>query len=158
MPATADHLAIVFERAPGLVERLSPIVPPGTVPEAVIAAARGVIASLPEPERIAILNAHPRIGADPGSLSAASRAEQGAAADVDTLAELVHLNSEYERRFGFRFVVWVNGRSKAEIVPVLHERMRHTRAEELEIGIGQFLAISLDRLRATERERLRKSK
>ena len=57
------------------------------------------------------------------------------------------MNSEYERRFGFRFVVWVNGRSKAEIVPVLRERMRHTRAEELEIGIGQFLAISADRLR-----------
>jgi allantoinase len=149
MPATADRLAIVFERAPGLVERLAPIVPPGTSPEAVIAAARGIIASLPEPERIAILNSHPRIGADPGSLSAASRAEQGASADVDTLAELVHLNAEYERRFGFRFVVWVNGRSKGEIVPVLRERLRHGRAEELDMGVGQFLAISLERLRKT---------
>jgi 2-oxo-4-hydroxy-4-carboxy--5-ureidoimidazoline (OHCU) decarboxylase len=147
MPATAERLAAVFERAPGLVERLAPIVPPGTLPEAVIAAARGIIASLPEPERIAILNAHPRIGADPASLSAASRAEQGAAADQNTLAELVHLNAEYERRFGFRFVVFVGGRSKAEIVPILRERLRHAREDELETGIGQFLLISLDRLR-----------
>jgi 2-oxo-4-hydroxy-4-carboxy--5-ureidoimidazoline (OHCU) decarboxylase len=147
MPATAERLSAVFERAPGLVERLTPLVPPGTVPEAVIAAARGIIASLPEPERIAILNAHPRIGADPALLSAASRLEQGARADQDTLAELVRLNSEYERRFGFRFVVFVNGRSKAELVPVLRERLRGSRDEELEIGIGQFLMISLDRLR-----------
>jgi 2-oxo-4-hydroxy-4-carboxy--5-ureidoimidazoline (OHCU) decarboxylase len=56
------------------------------------------------------------------------------------------MNDEYERRFGFRFVVFVGGRSKAEIVPVLRERLKRTRQEELANGIDQFLAIARDRL------------
>ncbi len=153
MPAATDRFAMVFERAPVLVDRLAPIVPPGTAPEAVIAAARGIIASLSESERIAILDAHPRIGADAAALSAASRMEQGAATDPTTLAELVHLNADYERRFGFRFVVFVSGRAKSEIVPVLRARLRRSRAEELATGLDEFLAISLDRLRSNERQR-----
>jgi 2-oxo-4-hydroxy-4-carboxy-5-ureidoimidazoline decarboxylase len=56
------------------------------------------------------------------------------------------MNDEYERRFGFRFVVFVAGRSKAELVPVFRERLRRTRAEELATGVEEFLAITRDRL------------
>jgi 2-oxo-4-hydroxy-4-carboxy-5-ureidoimidazoline decarboxylase len=93
-----------------------------------------------------VLDAHPRIGADPASLSALSRREQGGAADRATLAELAELNDAYERAFGFRFVVFVAGRSKAEIVPVLRRRLANDRAAELRAGLEQFLAIALDRL------------
>jgi 2-oxo-4-hydroxy-4-carboxy--5-ureidoimidazoline (OHCU) decarboxylase len=99
-----------------------------------------------EDERIAVLNAHPRIGADPASLSALSRREQGGGADTATSRDLAALNDEYERRFGFRFVVFVDGRSKAEIVPVFRERLRRTREDELATGIDEFLAITRDRL------------
>ena len=99
-----------------------------------------------EDERIGVLNAHPRIGADPASLSALSRREQGGSADVATLRELAAMNDEYERRFGFRFVVLVAGRSKAEIVPVFRERLRRARDDELARGIEEFLAIARDRL------------
>ena len=99
-----------------------------------------------ESERIAVLDAHPRIGADPVSLSALSRSEQGGATDIATMRELAALNEEYERRFGFRFVVFVAGRSKAQIVPIFRERLRHTREVELAIGIDEFLAIAGDRL------------
>ena len=61
-------------------------------------------------------------------------------------ARLAELNELYERQFGFRFVVFVAGRSKSEIVPVLERRLRRTRDEELATGIEQFLAIALDRL------------
>ena len=40
-----------------------------------------------EEGRIAVLNAHPRIGADPASLSALSRREQRGGADLATLRE-----------------------------------------------------------------------
>jgi len=97
-------------------------------------------------ERVAVLNAHPRIGAATG-LSARSAAEQSAGtADAETLRALESLNAEYERTFGFRFVVFVNGRSRAEIVPVLQARLRRTRHEELATGIEEFLAIAHDRL------------
>ncbi len=151
MPPATDALEATFERAPVLVDRLRLLVPPGTAPEAVIAATRGVVASLDEPARIGILDAHPRIGADAATLSALSRREQGAAAADTTAADLARLNDEYELRFGFRFVVFVNGRSKQEIVQVLRERLRRTRDEELLTGVEQFLAISLDRLRRAER-------
>jgi 2-oxo-4-hydroxy-4-carboxy-5-ureidoimidazoline decarboxylase len=99
-----------------------------------------------EAERIAVLNAHPRIGATAG-LSARSAAEQGAgAADAQSQRALELLNAEYERTFGFRFVVFVHARTRAEIVPVLQARLRHTRHEELVTGIEEFLAIARDRL------------
>jgi 2-oxo-4-hydroxy-4-carboxy--5-ureidoimidazoline (OHCU) decarboxylase len=42
--------------------------------------------------------------------------------------------------------VFVHGRSKADIVPVLRERLRRTREDELATGINEFLAITRDRL------------
>jgi len=81
------------------------------------------------------------------ALSELSLREQGGDQDPETIAELARLNDEYERRFGFRFVVFVNGRSKAQIIPVLRDRLTRTRASELRTGIEEFLAISLDRLK-----------
>jgi 2-oxo-4-hydroxy-4-carboxy--5-ureidoimidazoline (OHCU) decarboxylase len=56
------------------------------------------------------------------------------------------MNDEYERRFGFRFVVFVRARSRAEILPVLRERLQRTREAELATGVDEFLAITRDRL------------
>lgn len=141
MTIAREDLAAIFERAPALVERLR-----GSDAASIVASARSEIARMSEAERIGVLNAHPRIGADPSSLSALSRREQGGGADVAILKELAAMNDEYERRFGFRFVVFVAGRSRAEIVPVMRERLRHSRQEELAAGIAEFLAITRDRL------------
>lgn len=147
MPITADRLADVFERAPTLVARLAAQVGPDDGPEAVIAKAREVIAIISERERVAILNAHPRIGADPRALSVLSRAEQGTDGDAATLRELDELNEAYERKFGFRFVVFVNRRTRRDIVPLLRARLASSRDRELATGLDEYLAISLDRLR-----------
>ena len=58
------------------------------------------------------------------------------------LAELARLNEAYERRFGFGFVVFVNGRTRAELVPVLRERLERERADELETGLRELCAIA----------------
>ena len=140
-----ERLALAFERAPGLAERVAARAREGDV-DAIVAAARDELARLSEAERISVLNAHPRIGADAVSLSPHSRREQGAAADAPTARQLAALNDEYERHFGFRFVVFVNGRPKAELVPVLRARLLRTRSQELGSGIEEFLAIARDRL------------
>ncbi len=132
--------AEAFERAPLLAERVGE----GDV-ETVTARARAILDGMTDAERVAVLNAHPRIGATAG-LSARSAAEQGGETDADTLRALEILNAEYERTFGFRFVVFVHGRSRAELVPVLQARLRRTRREELATGIEEFLAIARDRL------------
>jgi 2-oxo-4-hydroxy-4-carboxy--5-ureidoimidazoline (OHCU) decarboxylase len=149
MPSDAmtEALATVFERAPGLAAAL----PLGgdETPRSIIAKARGALGRMTERERIAVLDAHPRIGADPASLSVLSRREQGEAADAATLRELEQLNDAYERKFGFRCVVFVAGRSKQAIVPGLRARLANTREAELAAGLEEFLAISLDRLERT---------
>ena len=61
------------------------------------------------------------------------------------LAELAELNRRYEERFGFRFVVFVNRRPKAEIVPILRERLERSRDEELDTALSELVAIARDR-------------
>jgi 2-oxo-4-hydroxy-4-carboxy--5-ureidoimidazoline (OHCU) decarboxylase len=141
MTIARRNLVAVFERAPLLVERVR-----GNDPASIVASARSQIAAMTEDERIAVLNAHPRIGAEPASLSALSRREQSGGGDMTTLSDLASMNEEYERQFGFRFVVFVAGRSIAEIVPIFRQRMGRTRDEELATGIDEFLAITRDRL------------
>ena len=141
MTIAPEELAAIFERAHALAERVR-----GSDPSSIVASASSEIARMSDVERIAVLNAHPRIGADPTSLSALSRREQGGGADVATLRELAAMNDEYERTFGFRFVVFVAGRSKAEIAQVMRDRLPRSRDDELATGIAEFLAITRDRL------------
>ena len=61
------------------------------------------------------------------------------------MAELAELNRRYEERFGFRFVVFVNRRPKAEIVPILRERLERSRDEELDTALSELVAIARDR-------------
>ncbi len=61
------------------------------------------------------------------------------------LDELARLNAEYEGKFGFRFVVFVNRRPKSEILDVLRQRIGRTREEELDTGCRELVAIARDR-------------
>jgi 2-oxo-4-hydroxy-4-carboxy-5-ureidoimidazoline decarboxylase len=78
-------------------------------------------------------------------LSERSAREQGADRDAVTEAELASLNQAYEQRFGFRFVVFVNRRPKAAILPILRKRLGRTREEELETALTELVAIARDR-------------
>ena len=106
---TVDQLEELFEGRTALVERLAEIEDP-------LDDADEVVRTLTEDEKLAALDAHPAIGQRDG-LSARSAAEQGSDDDPAVLAELAELNRRYEEQFGFRFVVFVNRRPKAEIVP-----------------------------------------
>lgn len=110
--------------------------------EEMIALIRAAVATLTDEEKIATLNAHPRIGERPDRMSARSRQEQG----DDVQPELERLNAEYERKFGFRFVVYVNRRPKAEIVKVLRARLRRSREEEMAEGLKAIVDIAADRM------------
>ena len=98
--------------------------------------AEEVALSLPEADQVAALATHPRIG---------EPSEEQHGAEPEVLEELARLNEEYERRFGFEFVVFVNGRTRADLLPVLRERLEHSRAEELEAGLRALCSIARDR-------------
>ena len=80
-------------------------------------------------------------------MSKRSAAEQGAGGGPVTLTELAYLNQVYEEKFGFRFVVFVNRRSKEEILEVLRQRLERTREEELDTALEELVAIAEDRWR-----------
>jgi 2-oxo-4-hydroxy-4-carboxy--5-ureidoimidazoline (OHCU) decarboxylase len=134
---SAGELAGLFEGRTRFVERLALEPDP-------LARAATLVRELPHDEQIEILAAHPAIGQSAG-LSARSAAEQGLDADPAVLAELARLNAEYEARHGFRFVVFVNLRPKAEILAVLQKRIRRSTADELQTALGELVGIAVDR-------------
>ena len=134
---TAAELAELFEGRTRLVERLAELEDP-------LGRAQDVVAELSEEELVEALAAHPAIGARTG-LSARSSVEQGTDSDPVILSELAYLNQVYEEKFGFRFVVFVNGRPKGEILDVLRERLARTREEELATGVRELVAIARSR-------------
>ena len=134
---TTDELAELFEGRTCLVEQLAEVEDP-------LGQAENVLVALSHKDKIEALSAHPAIGRRSG-LSARSAAEQGGDTDPVVLAELESLNAEYEERFGFRFVVFVNGRSKSEILEVLRGRIGRTPEEELDTGCRELVAIARDR-------------
>ena len=152
MPAIdREIIATVFEGAPRFVDRLSS--QPFESWEQLIASAQAVALSMPDEEQIELVNSHPRIGADPATVSATSFREQGYDRDPATeelQSRLDELNGEYERRFGFRFVVFVAGRPRSEIADLMAERMSANRTEELERALSDVFAIARDRLKKAE--------
>ena len=134
---SAAELAGLFEGRTRFVERLAREHDP-------LVRARTLVHELPQDEKVEILAAHPAIGQRTG-LSARSATEQGADADPEVVAELARLNADYEARHGFRFVVFVNRRPKAEILEVLESRIDNPTEEELETALDELVAIAKDR-------------
>jgi 2-oxo-4-hydroxy-4-carboxy-5-ureidoimidazoline decarboxylase len=154
--AFAVAVSPLFEGAPRFLARLQ-AARPFRDERRLFETALRIAREMPEAEQVELLDAHPRIGASPGSVSAASFREQGydrEAADAAAEAERARVqdaldqrNARYEERFGFRFVVFVAGRSRAAIVPELERRLRRSRAEELEAGLAAVVDIAEDRWR-----------
>ena len=81
-------------------------------------------------------------------MSALSHREQGYDHDAtEAMAALDCLNDEYERRFGFRFCVFVAGRPRSALVPVLAEALAADRESEIRRALGDVIAIARDRHR-----------
>ncbi|KAK6207623.1 OHCU decarboxylase [Colletotrichum tabaci] len=101
-----------------------------------------------------IISSHPRLGAKKVE-SAQSAAEQAQLQSGDA-TELATLNAEYEAKFpGLRYVVFVNGRGRPEIMANMRERIsRGDLALEERAAVQAMCDIARDRaakLQATAR-------
>ena len=145
----AQALRPLFEAAEPLANALYSARPFASYEE-LIDRAEALANAMSPDDHVAVLSAHPRIGASPAELSAFSYREQGyanqAAADVRELERLAALNREYEKRLGFRFVVFVNKRPRAELIPVFEARLHNAREQELRTGLHEMFLIARDRL------------
>jgi 2-oxo-4-hydroxy-4-carboxy-5-ureidoimidazoline decarboxylase len=151
--AFADAVAPLFEGARGFGEWLA-TARPFASDDDLIARSREIARTVPDEVKLELVNAHPRIGGDRSRMSDFSRAEQGyehaAAPGVDDEAwvaeELAALNDAYERRFGFRFVVFVAGRPRSELVGLIERAIYADREEELRRAVDDCIHIAADRL------------
>ena len=151
----AEAIRPLFEAAAPLADALYAARPFASY-AALIDRAESLASQMPRDQQVVVLSAHPRIGADPAAVSALSYQEQGYASEAgagadraelrQTYARLEALNREYEERFGFRFVVYVNRRPKTEIVKVLESRLRNTEPIERATGLREMFRIARDRL------------
>lgn len=158
-------VAPLFEGAPRFLARLGAARPFGTWVN-LFAAARSIVHAMPEQEQVELVDAHPRLGAPPALVSKLSFGEQGydrdlaatvaadAARERDRLAtELERLNREYESTFGFRYCVFVAGRTRSELLPDMRGALARERDSELHRALDAVVDIAIDRHRAlTEAE------
>jgi 2-oxo-4-hydroxy-4-carboxy-5-ureidoimidazoline decarboxylase len=161
--AFAAAVAPLFEGARGFLGRLAMARPFGSV-DAMFVTARAIAHDMPLDEKIELIDAHPRLGAPPAEVSDLSYVEQGydrndserapevtkaaEAADGDrarVAAELDRLNAAYESRFGFRYCVFVAGRSRAELLPAMTAALDADRDAEISRALDAVIDIARDR-------------
>jgi 2-oxo-4-hydroxy-4-carboxy--5-ureidoimidazoline (OHCU) decarboxylase len=156
----ATRLGPLFEHAPRFLARLAAERPFDDWDD-LFDRATSVALAMPEADQVELLDSHVRLGADAAATRARSRLsyqEQGyetstrTTADSNgseerarTAAELERLNDAYEARFGFRYVVFVAGRSRAELLPGMAAALDADRDAELRRGLRDVVAIARDR-------------
>jgi len=150
--AFVEAMAPLFEGAPRFLARLA-AARPFADDRALFAAAREIAHAMPEAEQLELIDAHPRLGAPRGSVSALSHAEQGYDRPDETAeterrrvaAELERLNDAYEARHGFRYCVFVAGLSRAELLPGLTAALGADRDAEIHRALDAVVDIAIDR-------------
>jgi len=148
----AAALAPLFEGAPRFLDRLVAARPFASW-DMVFARARAIAHAMPEVEQVELIDAHPRLGAAPATVSAISFREQGydrpptpdEARAVRVAAELERLNDAYEARFGFRYCVFVAGRAREALLPEMEARLAGDRDAELHRALDAVVDIGRDR-------------
>jgi 2-oxo-4-hydroxy-4-carboxy--5-ureidoimidazoline (OHCU) decarboxylase len=143
VPAFVAATAMLFERAPRFSAWLA-AARPFASDEALLQAAARIAHRMADEDQVELINAHPRLGGRVG-LSEASVREQGASDDAVDL-ELAELNAAYEAKFGFRYLVYVAGRPREELLPEFRAALARDRNDEKRRALNDTLAIAANRL------------
>jgi len=154
MPA-ADFVAAlsgIFEHSPWVAERTASRRPfPSRLD--LHAAMRAVVAQASEAEQFALIRAHPELAGRAAvrkELTAESTREQaGAGLDQcspEEFARLQELNSAYNARFAFPFILAVRGHDRAAILTAFAQRVHNAIDHERRVALEQIGRIAFFRL------------
>ena len=118
--------------------------------EALYEAAFAAYATLGESDWLEAIAHHPRIGAQSTASAWSSQEQAGMSqAQAHTRAQLLALNDEYEKKFGFVYLVNATGKSADELLRRLQTRLPQTREQELLTAadeLRQIMRIRLEKL------------
>ena len=143
----------IFEHSPWIPEATWPRRPFASV-DALHAALCATLAAADLDAKLALIRAHPELAgklAIRGELTDASTREQAGAGlnlcSPEEFARLTELNSAYNTRFGFPFILAVRGHDRSSIIANMAQRIDNERAVEIATALAQIERIAGFRLR-----------
>ena len=100
-------------------------------------------------------HSHPKIGEKKAAAAIAAESQKWSEdeqsgtseATAETRAALAELNSVYEKKFGYIFIVCAAGKSSEEMLGILRGRLQNNADEELKIAAAEQAKITQLRLR-----------
>jgi OHCU decarboxylase len=150
-PSQAEFIARfgdIFEHSPWVAARAwarRPFADVDALHAALMAALHGASAA----EQLALINAHPELGAKI-ALTDASTAEQTGAGlknlSPEEYAQFTALNAAYREKFGFPFIICVRLNTKASILAAYAQRLTNNEPAERAETIAQIGLITRLRL------------
>ena len=125
--------------------RMNDLRPFGTV-EIVLDSADREWLRLGEADWMEAFGAHPRIGERTDS--PISQREQAAVYSAgDSIARaLAKANAEYDKKFGFIFIVYATGKTPEQILEILDKRLHNPRDVEIRNAVAEQMKITRNRL------------
>lgn len=122
--------------------------------DSVLSAADRIWSSLSASDWVEAFEHHPRIGE---RTSAVAQGERGAEwssreqAGIETAGDdvrkaLARVNQEYERRFGYIYIVCATGKTPEEMLALAHKRLRNAAAAEVRVAAEEQRKITRMRL------------
>lgn len=120
---------------------------PFTDRETLLSTAESVWSALAPSDWLEAFSAHPKIGEKKlSSWCAQEQSGLNSAAD-QVLERLANGNQEYERRFGWIFLINATGKTAPETLDSLHARLKNESAEEFRIAADEQAKITKLRLK-----------
>jgi OHCU decarboxylase len=147
-PAFTAALGWIFEGSPWIAERVWRLRPFSGI-EQLHAAMTAAVTDATQDEQLALLRAHPDLGAR-ARMSEVSTGEQSAVG-LDQLTseefERLHrLNAAYREKFGYPFLFAVKGSDKHQILEALESRLTRALQQEFDEALRQVYRIARFRL------------
>jgi len=114
--------------------------------DAVLAAADEIWTSLDASDWLEAFAHHPRIGEQTKDPVAATEQSGVGGASDDVRDALARANRDYERRFGYIYIVCATGKTAAEMLAMASERLQNDPDTELRVAAEQQQKITRLRL------------
>ena len=141
----------VYEALPWVAEGVWPAVEAGGLddPAALARAMRAEVDAAPREMKLTLIRAHPELAGRARMAVASVKEQSGAGLDQCSPAEFAafqRLNSAYNARFGFPFIIAVKGLTRADILKAFEARLANDPETEFATAIAQIHRIAGFRL------------